>query len=336
MIVEGSRIGDFVRDVELFVADTDVLLGDACDSLLSGHPSNLLTAMDAGAALAVMSEKTFHELGWMSAKSARGRGVADSDLRAMIEREYLRRIPVVVPPAEGSRHWMPDASDISDLDDRQHMQVARLILARIIYSHDRDIRRPGFAPATRAEYDSRVEHLAAIAANRRTEAAFTGLATLSSTAASTLVSWTSARLNIRPALAWATMAVTLAGSAVVMLAPPLRRRRIIDALAPLGERAKTSVERGAEGRRALAARGLLISPRDPMRFEVVVGAYLARNPGSHMGEIAEGLGMNADDRQQLSRILREHPSFELISQWGWAVGKSREALETFPAPDRDR
>jgi len=46
---------------EVFVADTDALLVDACAVLASGQRSELLRALDAGSAIGFMSERTFHE-----------------------------------------------------------------------------------------------------------------------------------------------------------------------------------------------------------------------------------------------------------------------------------
>jgi hypothetical protein len=109
-------VGDHAFGPEIFVADTDVLLGDACDVLEGGQRSELLRAIDAGSAIAVMSEKAFHELGRMSAKSARGRGVDPDVLRALIANEYLPRIPVVLTSAAHAEYWMPDASDMTSLD----------------------------------------------------------------------------------------------------------------------------------------------------------------------------------------------------------------------------
>ncbi|MBO1756534.1 hypothetical protein [Allobranchiibius sp. CTAmp26] len=105
----------------------------------------------------------------MLAKGARSRGVRDGDLRALLEREYLPRISVIVVPSSGSGHWMPSADDVPGPDDVEHVQVARFISARAVYSHDKDLRGPGFAPATRAAYDERVAHLAAVAAFRQLE-----------------------------------------------------------------------------------------------------------------------------------------------------------------------
>lgn len=147
---DSGGVGESDLGPEIFVVDTDVLLGDACSVLADRRKrSELLRALDASTAIAVMSEQTFHEFGWMSAVAARARGVDHDDLRALISDTYLPRIPIVVTPAIDAGHWMPDAYDIADPDDIAHVQVARLISARAVYSHDKHLRRPGVAPSTR-------------------------------------------------------------------------------------------------------------------------------------------------------------------------------------------
>lgn len=335
MTLKIPRVGDDVLGTELCVFDTDALLLDACDYLVSGLPSELLRAIDIGVAHAVMSEKTFHELGWMSAKSARGQGVADCDLRMRIEREYLPRIPVVTVPAPDSNHWIPDAHGVSDPNDVEHVQVARLISARVILSHDRDLRRPGFAPSTRADYDTLVGHLTVVTSHREIEQSITLIATVTGAGMSTLVSLTSTRLNLKSSTTWSMLGIAIAGSAYLFLAPPQRRRDVVNALGPLVEAASAALERSTQATHALAAGGL-ITPQEIGRFEAMIGAYLARNPDSSVGDIGEVLCLNTADRQHLSRLLREHPSFELASQCGWAIGRCREQLETVPRPWRQR
>src|SRR5690348_12363695 len=122
---------------EVLVADTDVILGDACEALTTGRPSELLRAIDAGTAVAYMSEHAFREVGWMSGKAARWHQVDDTVLRGLLTSHYLPRIPVVSTPDPSEDAWMPDASDVQDPDDVAHVQVARLISARAVYSHDR-------------------------------------------------------------------------------------------------------------------------------------------------------------------------------------------------------
>ena len=47
-----------------------------------------------------------------------------------------------------------------------------------------------------------------------------------------------------------------------------------------------------------------------------------------MGNIADALELKTTDRCQLSALLRGHPSFQLVSRYGWAVGRTRSELET--------
>lgn len=323
------RAGESVYGAEVFVADADALLLDAC-GVLAGTPSKLLGAIDLSVARAVMSRRAFWELGWMSAKCARFHNVSDTDLRELLEREYLPRIPVVVLPGLGSGQWVPDASDVPDPDDVEHVQVARLISARMIYSHDRDLRRPGFAPATWADYDARIGHLSILVAHRPAEWGVNAVATLTGSGTSTLVTHASARLQLKPAVVWTALAVTLAGSVYLVLAAPQRRQRIIERLAPWMERLGAALERGTQARHALNSTGL-IAPDEPVGLEAMLGAYLVRHPDSNMGEVAEALNLNAYGCQQLSSTLHAHPAFQRSSRYGWAVGAAHERLETLPS-----
>ena len=314
---------------EVFVADTDALFADAADVLKTGAESRLLAAIDTGVAIATMSDKTFRELGWVSASAARGHGVSEADLRALIEHEYLPRIPVVVVPPPDSGHWMPAAADVPDRDDVEHVQVARLICARMVYSHDKDLRGPGFAPRTRAEYDARIGHLTALASRKRTEHHLGVFATVTGRGVNAVVSRTATTVAVRPAIVWTALAVGAIGSVYYLLAPMQRRERLIERVGPLLKRAGAALGPAAEARQALSAANL-IAP-DDIRLETAVGAYLARHPDSTESDIAEALTLTADDRSGLAQLLRAHPSFEPISQPGWAVGRVRTELETFPS-----
>lgn len=324
-------VADTVFGEEVFVADADVLLGDACDVLESGQRSELLRAIDTGTAIALMSERAFHELGWMSAKSARGRKVNHDHLRALLTQKYLPRIPVVATPESASEHWMPAATDVADPHDVAHVQVARLVSARAVYSHDRHLRRPGHAPATRNDYDQRVISLSVVSKRKETEQGAGMILGLASTGTSSAVSWTSARINIRPAAVWAGLAAVLVVSTYLILARPDRRQRLLDGLTPTIERIGAALERSEKARRELSSTSLLTTV-DHDRFEVLVATWLARNPDTTMGGIAESLELTTAGRRQLSALLRSHPSFERVSRYGWAIGRTRTELETVPPP----
>ncbi|MEU4192040.1 hypothetical protein AB0E69_09090 [Kribbella sp. NPDC026611] len=156
---------------EVFVVDTDALLNDACYVLASGRRSEWLRAIDAGSGIGVMSEQAFLEVGRMSAPNARRHGVDHDALRRLITDEYLPRIAVVATPPHGSEQWMPDASDVRDADDVAHAQLARLVSAAAIYSHDRHLRHPRLAPATKADYYRRIAQLTAVSVHRESEQA---------------------------------------------------------------------------------------------------------------------------------------------------------------------
>lgn len=315
---------------EVSVIDTDALLGDACDVLETGTPSTLLAAIDSGATRMVMSEGAFHEAGWMSAKAARSRHVSDADLRALIEKEYLPRIPVVAAPRPGD-HWMPAAAEVPDRDDREHVQVARLISARIIYSHDRHLWRTGFAPLGHDGYDTRIGYLAAATSLKQTEAGIAVSVRLSGSGASWLASAIANRLRVKPAVSWLVMVASLVAVGYLTLATDPRRQKKFDLVGPPLEKLGDVLERGGKAQHALDSTSP-ITPPEPLPLEARVGAFLARHPDSNMREITEGLDLTPAERQRLAPMLQHHPSFELSSRWGWAVGRLRTRLETVPAP----
>ncbi|TCO41032.1 hypothetical protein EV646_116123 [Kribbella antiqua] len=330
MYTVADLIADQAFGSEVFVADTDVLLGDACDALVTGQRSPLLRAVDAGSAIGLMSERAFREIGWMSASAARGRGVEHEALRALITDEYLPRVPVVVTPTADTDHWMPDATDIVDPDDVAHVQVARLVSARAIYSHDKHLRRPRLAPATRTDYDLRIVHLSVLSGRHESERGIGLVIGLTGVGATSIVSWTSVRLSVRPSMVWSGLALAAAASAYSVLAVPDRRQRIAERLKPLIERAGAAIERGDTARQALRD-GRLIAAPETDRLEAWVAAHLVRNPDSTMGAIGEALDLDTAARRQLPALLRSHPSFELVSRYGWAVGRIRSELETQPS-----
>lgn len=316
---------------EVFVVDTDVLIGDACDVMTTpGSRSDLLRAVRSGTAIAVMSELTFHELGRMTAVAARGRGVDHNALRALLTDEYLTCIPVVKTPDANAGHWMPHANDIRDPDDRAHVQVARLISARAVYSHDKDLRRPGVAPATRADFDKRIQHLRDVSAYTEVERAVAVVGGVAISATASAVTGAAARLGTKPLFIWSGLGLAVAVFAQRALLSPMRRERVRARLDPLLIQVGSAIERSIAARRELAGTRLVAS-QTPHRLEVRVASYLVREPDSSMTTIAADLNLTTAERQQLAKLLRAHPAFELVSRWGWAVGRLREGLATEPS-----
>jgi len=224
---------------------------------------------------------------------------------------------------------MPAATDIADPDDVPHVQVARLIFARAVYSHDKHLRRPRLAPSTRRDYDQRIRHLSVLSGRRESERGLALAVGVAGTGATAAVSWASVRLGLKPVLVWSALVLASVAGAYRMVASPERRQRISERLEPAMQRAAEAAKRSDFARRELSSAHLVTSD-DTHRLEARIATYLARQPDANMGAIAEALDLGRAERRQLSSLLRSHPAFELTSRYGWAVGRIRSELETQP------
>ena len=333
-----SRLGA----VDVGAVDADMLFGDAAETLRTGVESVFLDAIDAGTVAAVMSDRAFHELGWMSARAARGHAVDHDALRSTITAEYLPRIPVAVvpepPPASGpeargvaehSTAWMPDASDIKDPKDVPHGQLARLVLATVVFSHDKDLRKPGYAPRFRRDFDERLGHLETITAQRtfedRTGFALAGLGS----ALNFVVSRATSRVGVGATVGWLATGVLAAVGTYALVSEPERRGRIVNVLTPIARNVVERSQAATTARRHLTGTPL-VQLGDFDRLEVRLASYLIRNPDMNMTDLTNALDLTEGERAQLGYVLREHSAFERSSRHGWSVGRVRLALETVP------
>jgi predicted nucleic acid-binding protein len=320
----GGRVG-----LEVLVADADVMFQDAADVLKSEAPSRVLRALDAGTAVAVMSDQAFKELGWNSGLAARGHSVDQAQLRAIIENDYLPRIAVVSVPEAGDQSWVPDTGDVRDPNDVAHVQVARLIRANVVYSHDRHLRIPGFAPRERRDYDARLEQLTVTTSYRETEEAAATAATGVAMGVRYLVVKTATVMGVRPARVGLLLGVLAAFVSYRALSTSERRGRFAEGMHPLMQQVSDATQR-----RGAAVGHLVATTYVPAtnvdRLEVRVAALLVREPDQTMGDIGEALNLDIHARRELSQLLQTHPSFERSSRWGWSMGRARERLETWP------
>jgi len=314
--------------VEVVVADTDALLGDACAEVL-GERSRILNAIDASTAVVVMSERSFHELGWMSAKAARGQGVKEGLLRSVIERRYLPRIPVVCTSSVGQVHWMPSVEDVSDPDDIPHVQVARLCSARVIYSHDRHLRSPGFAPRTRQIYVQRITALGHVTEGRQVETGAGFALGAVGLGADRLITGAAAGLGSRKGTLWALVTAAGIATAVSTWRADARRTRLHAAFEPWAAHLGGVLQRSTDANRDLREGSFVVTP-DRSRLEIGVATLLVRNGGLTATEITNELALRPGRRSEVLALLRSHPAFESRERSRWSLGRTRQALETWP------
>ncbi|WP_235531362.1 hypothetical protein [Phycicoccus sp. Soil748] len=313
--------------------DADALLKDACAVLRTGQESLLLRTIDTGTVVAIMSDQAFREIGWMSAPAARGHHVSNADLRAMLAAEYLPRVPVVTTPVSKGDHWMPNVDDVTDPKDVAHVEVARLVLGTAVFSHDRDLRIPGHAPRTRELYDERLERLGLVARYRVAEHGAGLVLTAVGVGTKHVVGHAAAKLRVGRPAAWSVVAAVAAATLYWVGAKSSRRAKVGESFGPAMTKLVEAQARAASVEEVLRNSPLL-APSDTDRLEVRVAAHLVRYPDSSASAIAGALGLKEQEEQrELSVLLREHPAFERVGRWGWAVGRIRNALETEPSKD---
>jgi hypothetical protein len=313
------------RSVEVIVLDTDALLLDACGMLAGTGRSAILRAIDATVVVALMSEQAYLEVGRMYPKAARGRGVDENTLHDLIEAEYLPRIRVVTLPTAPDVAWVPRIDDVTDPDDIQHAQLARLVAPCSICSHDRHLRRPGYAPRDRATYSQLLDTVATVALYREaTVSAAIGM-TLTASGASAAINAGARRLQTKPV--WVSLGALLVTATAVTLAlrHPEHRRRAGSAAAMLVDTLGGAAEHNANACLALAAAALVPVEPHP-QLEAQAAAFLARNPNSTITAIRNHLGSTAPTHPALHDMLRSHASFAMTRTHHWTLGSIRPAL----------
>ncbi|WP_323095304.1 hypothetical protein [Intrasporangium sp. YIM S08009] len=315
--------------VDVVSIDADVLLGDACGVLRSGEQSVLLKTINTRTVIAVMSDQAFLELGWMSARAARFHQVEDAKLRALLEDEYLSRIPVVAAP-HSHDHWMPQVDNVVDPKDLAHVQVALLVSGTAVFCHDRHLRVPGHAPRFRADYEERLGRLGLVANYRQTEVGAGMMLAGLGRGVNGVVEGTAARLGVGRAAGWSFTALVGAALLYGINSSASRRAGVARAIESISRNVVDARERMTAAESALLGTRLL-APTDINRLEVRVATRLVRNPDSNMGDLCEALKLDRRERPLLSRLLKEHPAFERSSRWGWRVGRIQDALKTEPS-----
>lgn len=313
-------------DVGVFVWDTDALLDDACDYLAdNARGSRVLRAVDAGVLIAYMSEQAYQEVGWVHPKAARRRRVDPRALRGLVESRYLPRTRVVAMPGPADDAWAPPIGDVVDPDDVQHAQLARMIAPCTVHSHDRHLRRPGYAPADRRAYDERVRVLAKVTSYRLAAAGAETSANMIAAGASATTRAVARRLQARPALVGlGALLLVAAGVGYVLRSPDARRRT--GSAAGIVVRAVSDVASENVNAKSALAETTLVTVESETRLEAQVASFLARNPDATITAIRAALGSGSPEHLALRELLESHSSFVETRPYHWAVGSVRTVL----------
>ena len=126
------------------IVDTNAILSSVDNDCRNHRNSRLLrsTALDSTTLYA--ADHVWHELYRRLPKIAENSPVPLADLRTRFETHYLPAMRFVTMSAEDKPD--PQVLAIADLDDRPTGQLALLIAPLIVFSEDKHLKRPGFAP----------------------------------------------------------------------------------------------------------------------------------------------------------------------------------------------
>jgi hypothetical protein len=220
---------------------------------------------------------------------------------------------------------MPSADNVTDPDDVPHAQLARLVAPSGVFSHDKHLRQPGYAPTDRATYDSRVAHIYAVARFRETQTQVAVGINAAGVTVSAVVRGSARRLGISTTWAGLALAIVVVAVAATLLRPPERRHKAGVLLDRMGDSLASAVERSTTAQAALAATPLV--PAEPAgRLEQHAAVFFACHPDSTITDLRRTLSAGAPAHSVIRAVLSGHPSFTMTGPRRWALGSVRSAL----------
>ncbi|MYU10658.1 hypothetical protein GTZ78_08110 [Streptomyces sp. SID8361] len=302
------------------IVDTNALLSSIENDCRKGFRSRLLRMSDDGTAVLYAAdhvlEETYEHLPRMAARGL----VPLSTLRAHFEAEYLPALRfVTVSDVDG-----PDAQvlAITDTDDVPTGWLAKLIAPCVVFSDDRHLKKPGFAPK---DWQRAAKSVLDIAEGVRDQAVTVNAAALPAKGAVGLVKLLGRQTGISP---WAIGAVVLGGSALLLKQPDRRKAAAsfaVKALEVVGtklEAATAQERRGVEKLREV----ILAAPSRPtIRQQVAI--ILARQTEPllaaevHQLIYAHFPNEPAVDLQAVRAVLEEGSEFVRVQRYRWQLGR---------------
>jgi len=312
------------------IVDTNAVLSSVDNDCRHGWNSRLLRSTAFDSTTLYAADHVYREIYRRLPKIAESSPVPVADLRARFETEYLPAMRFVTMSAEDKPH--PQVLAIADLDDRPTGQLALLIAPVIVFSEDKHLKRPGFAPMN---WRAAAGFTAAVA-----EAAIQERATAVALSLPVVGIWSGSgalgrRLGVPGWLPGAALVAFLSLGAYHRLLDPARRATVIDIG---GKFAGTFFGLLAEQSRLKHAglagiSNIIFSPasEDPsVRRRVAI--ILARSPKALLArEVRELIVVNFDGTsvpslEQVRSALTDGSEFVCVDRYRWQFGRKVGAL----------
>ncbi|MGW0864699.1 hypothetical protein [Streptomyces sp. NPDC002611] len=302
------------------IVDTNALLSSIENDCRKGFRSRLLRMSDDGTAVLYAAEhvleETYEHLPRMAARGL----VPLSTLRAHFEAEYLPALRfVTMSDVDG-----PDEQvlAITDADDVPTGRLAKLIAPCVVFSDDKHLKKPGFAPK---DWQRAAKSALDIAEGIRDQVVTVNAAALPARGAVGLVKLLGRQTGISP---WAIGAVALGGGALLLKQPDRRKVAAsfaVKALEVVGtklEAATAQERRGVEKLREV----ILAAPSRPTIRQQVAITLARQTEPLLAAEVHELIYRHfpdepAVDVQAVRAVLEDGAEFVRVKRYRWQLGR---------------
>ncbi|MGJ5826007.1 hypothetical protein [Streptomyces ossamyceticus] len=302
------------------IVDTNALLSSIENDCRKGFRSRLLRMSDDGTATLYAADHVLDETYERLPRIAKSSPVPLEALYAHFEAEYLPALRfVTMSDVDG-----PDEQvlAITDTDDVPTGWLAKLIAPCVVFSDDRHLKKPGFAPK---DWQRAAKSVLDIAEGVRGQAVTVNAAALPARGAVGVVKLLGRQTGISP---WAIGAVVLGGGALLLKQPDRRKAaatfavRALEVVGTKLEAARTQEWQGVEKLREV----ILAAPLQPtIRQQVAI--TLARQAEPLLAAEVHDLiyGHFPDEPtvsvQDVRAVLEEGSEFVRVQRYRWQLGR---------------
>ncbi|MFD9431456.1 hypothetical protein [Streptomyces sp. NPDC060002] len=302
------------------IVDTNALLSSIENDCRKGFRSRLLRMSDAGTATLYAADHVLDETYEHLPRMAERGLVPLATLRAHFEAEYLPALRFVT---------MSDVDDpdeqvlaITDTDDVPTGWLAKLIAPCVVFSDDKHLKKPGFAPK---DWQRAAKSVLDIADGVRDQAVTMNAAALPARGVVGLVKLLGRQTGISP---WAIGAVVLSGGALLLKKSDRRKSAAsfaVKALEVVGTKLEAATAQERQGVEKLREVILAAPSRPTIRQQVAI--VLARQAEPLLAaEVHELIDAHfpdepAADLQAVRIVLEEGSEFVRVQRYRWQLGR---------------
>lgn len=316
------------------VVDANALLSSIHNQCKTGWPTYFLRMQGIGTAKLYAADHVFTEVYKKLPRFVGRAGTTPtlSELRACFEEQYLPLLRFAT--ISEAALLEDDIQLITDADDRPTGALAKLVAPCLVFSEDRDLRRPGFAPERWRESAGAAADVATGDLALQSATAMVGLPAAGAVYGTRAVA---VKLEVSPWL----LGGAFAAVAAALLSDRRRRSRtrsalaafgstVLEVLAPMVESQQRGLERLRED--------MYYAPANPSTKQLVAAAMARSSYPLLPSEISDAIESDrcAPTASEIRTLLSAEPEFlrPQGERYRWELGRhSAPWTGTLPLPD---